>query len=75
MNQDMIKEQWKSLTPNIKQHWGKLTDDDLKVSDGSINYLTDKVEKRYGISHSEAEKQVREFETQIGSHTSSNRHH
>ena len=69
MNQDMFRGQWKQLTPNIKQHWGKLTDADLKVSEGSVEYLTDKVEKRYGISHSEAEKQVREFETQISKHT------
>ena len=69
MNPDMIKGQWKELTPNIKQHWGKLTEDDLKVNAGSMEYLTDKVEKRYGISHSEAEKQVREFEHQISKHS------
>jgi uncharacterized protein YjbJ (UPF0337 family) len=69
MNQDMLRGQWKELTPNIKQHWNKLTDADLKVSEGSAEYLCDKVEKRYGISHSEAEKQVREFENQISKHT------
>jgi uncharacterized protein YjbJ (UPF0337 family) len=69
MNQDMFRGQWKELAPNIKQHWGKLTDADLKVSQGSLEYLTDTVEKRYGISHSEAEKQVREFEHQISKHT------
>jgi len=69
MNEGMISSQWKELTPNIKQHWGKLTDDDLKVSAGSTDYLIDKVEKRYGISHSEAEKQVREFETQLSKHS------
>jgi uncharacterized protein YjbJ (UPF0337 family) len=73
MNQDMIRGQWKELTPNIKQHWEKLTDADLKVSDGSMEYLTGKVEQRYGISHSEAEKQVREFENQITKH--SQKHH
>ena len=69
MNQDMIKGQWKELAPNIKQHWEKLTDDDLKVNAGSTEYLTDKVEQRYGISHSEAQKQVREFEHQISKHS------
>jgi uncharacterized protein YjbJ (UPF0337 family) len=68
MNQDMISSQWKQLGPNIKQHWGKLTDADLQVKEGNMKYLADTVEKRYGISHSEAEKQVREFETQISKH-------
>ena len=74
MNQDMIRSQWKQLTPNIKQHWGKLTEDDLKVSNGSVEYLTDKVEKRYGISHTEAEKQVHEFERALSKHSSTSQH-
>jgi uncharacterized protein YjbJ (UPF0337 family) len=69
MNENMIKDQWNKLTPNIKQHWGKLTDADLQAKEGSAEYLTTAVEKRYGISHSEAEKQVREFEHQISKHT------
>jgi uncharacterized protein YjbJ (UPF0337 family) len=69
MNQDTIRGHWKELAPNIKQHWGKLTEDDLQVKDGSMEYLTGKVEKRYGISHAEAEKQVREFENQISKRT------
>lgn len=73
MNQDIIRNQWKELAPNIKQHWGKLTDADLKVSEGGMDYLADKVEKRYGIAHSEAEKQVREFERELSKHSTT--HH
>lgn len=69
MNEGMISSQWKALTPNIQQHWSKLTEEDLKVNAGSESYLIDKVEKRYGISHSEAEKQVREFEQQLSKHS------
>jgi uncharacterized protein YjbJ (UPF0337 family) len=65
MNQDMIRGQWKQLSGNIKQHWGKLTDDDLKVTEGSSEYLASKVEQRYGIAHAEAEKQVRNFEREL----------
>ncbi|MGC1547180.1 MAG: CsbD family protein [Rhodanobacter sp.] len=65
MNQDMITDQWKQLTGNIKQHWGKLTDDDLKVSQGSAEYLAGRVEHRYGVAHDVAEKQVREFEREL----------
>ncbi|GLQ47423.1 UPF0337 protein [Dyella lipolytica] len=69
MNQDMIRGQWKQLSGNIKQHWGKLTDDDLKVSEGSVEYLTGKLEQRYGMAHAEAEKQVREFERELSKHS------
>ncbi|MBE1159457.1 CsbD family protein [Dyella acidiphila] len=71
MNENMLSDQWKSLAPNIRQHWNKLTEQDLQVSAGSESYLIDKVEKRYGISHSEAEKQVREFEQQMSKHSKS----
>lgn len=67
MNQDMIRGQWKQLSGNIKQHWGKLTDDDLKVAEGSMEYLMGKIEERYGIARNEAEKQVREFERTLSS--------
>jgi uncharacterized protein YjbJ (UPF0337 family) len=73
MNEDMIRGQWKQLSGNIKQHWGKLTNDDLKVAEGSAEYLAGKLEQRYGMAHAEAEKQVREFERQISKHH--NTHH
>ena len=75
MNQDMIKGQWKQLSGNIKQHWGKLTDNDLKVAEGNMEYLTGKIEERYGIAHEEAEKQVRAFEREISKRSDAATHH
>lgn len=68
MNRDPIRSHWKELAPNIKQRWEKLTEADLKINAGSTEYLAGKVEKRYGITRSEAEKQVREFEHDISKH-------
>jgi uncharacterized protein YjbJ (UPF0337 family) len=75
MNQDIIKGQWKQLSGNIKQHWGKLTDNDLKVAEGSTEYLTGKVEERYGIAHDEALKQVRAFEREMSKRNDTTTHH
>ena len=50
MNHDNIQGHWKQLNGQIKQHWGKLTDDDLKVSDGNAEYLSERLQKRYGIA-------------------------
>jgi uncharacterized protein YjbJ (UPF0337 family) len=61
MNQDTIQGQWKQLSGQIKEHWGKLTDDDLKVAQGSAEYLAGRVQERYGIARDAADRQVKEF--------------
>ena len=65
MNEDKIKGNWKQLVGKLKQHWGKLTDDDLKVAEGSGEYLVGLIQERYGVARDEAKKQVKEFHDQI----------
>jgi len=62
MNSDMIKGQWAQLAGKLKETWGKLTDDDLKVSEGHRDYLVGKLQERYGVAKDKAEFQVKEFE-------------
>lgn len=61
MNEDKIKGQWKQLHGKLKAHWGKLTDDDLQVADGNVEYLAGKLQERYGIARDAARKQVEAF--------------
>lgn len=61
MNNDKIHGQWKQLSGKLKEKWGKLTDDDLKVAEGNSEYLAGKLQERYGIARDEAEKQIKEF--------------
>jgi uncharacterized protein YjbJ (UPF0337 family) len=42
-----------------------LTDDDLTVAEGNREYLSGKVQERYGVTKDIAEKQVRDFEKSI----------
>ncbi|MGH8215541.1 MAG: CsbD family protein [Rhodanobacteraceae bacterium] len=63
MTEDKIKGQWKQLSGKLKTRWGKLTDDDLTAASGSAEYLTGKVQERYGIAKDEARDQVRNFES------------
>ncbi|MBN3832039.1 CsbD family protein [Burkholderia sp. Ac-20344] len=65
MNEDKIKGQWKQLAGKLKAKWGKLTDDDLKVADGNREYLTGKIQERYGIARDAAEKQLKEFDREL----------
>ena len=65
MNEDRIQGKWKQLSGTLKEKWGKLTDDDLKVVDGNSQYLAGKIQERYGVAKDEAEKQVREYERSL----------
>jgi uncharacterized protein YjbJ (UPF0337 family) len=62
MNKDRIAGQWKQLSGQIKEKWGKLTDDDLKRAEGNSEYLAGKIQERYGIAKDVADKQVKEFQ-------------
>ncbi len=68
MNEDTIKGQWKQLSGNIKQEWGKLTDDDLTVAEGDAKYLAGRVQERYGVEREEAERQVDDFQRSLRHH-------
>jgi uncharacterized protein YjbJ (UPF0337 family) len=63
MNKDQAAGNWKELKGKIKQQWGKLTDDDLTVLEGSADELSGRIQKRYGIAKEEAEKQINTFRT------------
>ena len=62
MNEDRIRGKWKQLTGTLKEKWGELTDDDLRVAEGNRDYLVGRIQERYGIAKDEAERQVREFD-------------
>lgn len=65
MTNDHIKGQWKQLSGKMKSHWGKLTDDDLRVSEGDTKYLIGKLQERYGITKEEAQRQIRKFREKL----------
>jgi uncharacterized protein YjbJ (UPF0337 family) len=65
MNEDKLKGQWKQLAGKLKAKWGKLTDDDLTVTDGTSEYLEGKIQERYGVARDEAKRQVREFSSRL----------
>lgn len=65
MNNDIIKGKWKQLSGQIQKQWGKLTDDDLTVAEGTRDYLAGKLQERYGLAKDEAETQIRDFESRL----------
>ncbi|HEX6118173.1 MAG TPA: CsbD family protein [Dongiaceae bacterium] len=61
MNKDQMQGNWKQLKGKVKEHWGKLTDNDLTAVEGNMDQLAGRVQERYGIQRDEAEKQIKEF--------------
>jgi uncharacterized protein YjbJ (UPF0337 family) len=65
MNWDRIEGNWKQFKGQIRQRWGKLTDDDMDVIAGKRDVLVGKVQERQGIARDEAERQVDEWTAQL----------
>ncbi len=61
MNWDQVAGKWKQYKGQMKEKWGKLTDDDLDVINGKRQQLVGRIQERYGIAREEAEKQADEF--------------
>jgi uncharacterized protein YjbJ (UPF0337 family) len=62
MNQDIIQGKWKQLKGSIKEQWGKLTNEDLDRLDGNQQYLSGKLQERYGWAKEMADDEIRAFE-------------
>jgi uncharacterized protein YjbJ (UPF0337 family) len=65
MNKDMLAGKWKQIKGSIKQHWGKLTDDEIDRIEGSFDRLVGTIQERYGIERADAEMQVNEYLQQM----------
>ncbi|MFN4030139.1 MAG: CsbD family protein [Acidovorax temperans] len=62
MNEDTIKGNWKQFKGNLKEQWGKLTDDDFDVIDGRREQLLGKLQERQGLARDAAEKQISDWQ-------------
>jgi uncharacterized protein YjbJ (UPF0337 family) len=61
MNFDQLEGKWKQYKGQIREKWGKLTDDDLQVIAGKRDQFIGRLQERYGIAKEVAAKQVDEF--------------
>ena len=62
MNKDQFQGQWKVIKGQIKEKFGKLTDDDLTMIAGKRDQLVGALQKRYGIAKERAEETLSDFE-------------
>ena len=58
MNTVQIAGTWLQIKGDIRQKWGKLTEDDLEVIAGSKDKLIGRIQERYGVAKEEAQMQL-----------------
>jgi uncharacterized protein YjbJ (UPF0337 family) len=61
MNADQFEGKWKQFKGQVREKWGKLTDDDLHLIAGRREELIGKVQERYGIAKEKATHEVDEY--------------
>ena len=61
MNEDIIKGKWKEVKGKLKQHWSKLTDDQIGRMEGNFTELSGTLQKHYGYQKDQAEKEINAF--------------
>ena len=62
MNWDIIKGDWMQFKGQVKEQWGRLTDDNLDQIAGKRDQLAGKIQETYGVTKDQAELQVKAFE-------------
>ncbi|HEX2965863.1 MAG TPA: CsbD family protein [Syntrophorhabdaceae bacterium] len=61
MNEDILKGKLKELGGSIRERWGKLTDNDIQEAGGKKDKLVGALQKAYGYSREEAEREYDRF--------------
>lgn len=61
MNWDGIAGRWRQFKGDIRETWGKLTDDDLSILAGRRDQLLGQIQISCGIKPEEAEKELKDW--------------
>lgn len=62
MNSDIFEGKWKEMRGQVKEWWGKLTDDELDQTQGKADQLVGLIQQHYGYTREQAEE---EFERRV----------
>ena len=57
MNKDILAGKWKEMRGQIKEWWGKLTDDDLDQAGGNVDQIVGLIQQKYGYTRQRAEEE------------------
>ena len=60
-NQDIVQGKWQELKGQVKQQWGKLTDDDVQGLSGKTGEFASVLQRRYGYGKVQAEMEINQW--------------
>jgi len=60
-NQDILQGEWPALKGQVKQQWGKLTDDDVQGLSGKTEELVGVLQQRYGYGKVQAKIEINQW--------------
>jgi len=66
MDWDRISGDWDAWKDRIQERWGRLTEDHLDLIAGRREQLAHRIGEVYGITPDEAERQLRNWERNLG---------
>ena len=64
-NKDIMQGKWHELKGQVKQQWGKLTDDDITRLSGKTEELAGVLQQKYGYGKAQAELEINNW---LGKH-------
>jgi len=62
LNHDVFEGKWKEMRGQVKEWWGKLTDDDLDRVEGKADQLVGLLQQKYGYTR---ERAAQEFNRRL----------
>jgi uncharacterized protein YjbJ (UPF0337 family) len=65
MGWERIAGNWPHWKGRIRERWGRLSDDELAKVSGRREQLTNRIEKAYGLTPQEADRQLRNWERNL----------
>ena len=68
MNKDIFEGKWKEMRGQVKEWWGKLTDDDLEQVGGKWDQLIAVLQQKYGYTREQAEQEFERRLQQVKAH-------
>jgi uncharacterized protein YjbJ (UPF0337 family) len=63
-DKNYFESKWHQLKGNVKQKWGKLTDNDIHQIEGVEEKMIGKLQEYYNLSYEEARKELDNFKNE-----------
>jgi uncharacterized protein YjbJ (UPF0337 family) len=61
MNKDILKGKWLHVRADVRQWWGRLSDDDVDQIQGDTDKFIGVLQERYSFGREQAEKELNDF--------------